>query len=98
VPLTDVVTWMSTRPARLAGLTGKGALASGYDADLCVFAPGESFVVDAAALQHRNPVSAYDGKRLTGVVRRTWLRGTPVAAGGTITGDPTGRLLTRTES
>ncbi|HEY6502077.1 MAG TPA: allantoinase AllB [Streptosporangiaceae bacterium] len=98
VPLTDVVTWMSTRPARLAGLTGKGALAPGYDADLCVFAPGDSFVVDAAALQHRNPVSAYDGKRLTGVVRRTWLRGTPVSTGGTITGEPTGRLLTRTES
>jgi allantoinase len=98
VPLTDVVTWMSTRTARLAGLAGKGALAPGYDADLCVFAPGDSFVVDAAALQHRNPVSAYDGKRLTGVVRRTWLRGTPVAAGGTITGAPTGRLLTRTES
>ena len=98
VPLTDVVTWMSARTARLAGLTGKGELAPGYDADLCVFAPGDSFVVDAATLQHHNPVSAYDGQRLTGVVRRTWLRGTPVAAGGTITGEPTGRLLTRTES
>jgi allantoinase len=98
VPLTEVVGWMSTRPARLAGLARKGALAPGYDADLCVFAPEDSFVVDAAALQHRNPVSAYHGQRLTGVVRRTWLRGTPVAAGGTITGAPTGRLLTRTGS
>jgi allantoinase len=98
VPLTDVAGWMSARPARLAGLTGKGALAPGHDADLCVFAPGDSFVVDAATLQHRNPVSAYDGKRLTGVVRRTWLRGTLVADQGTITGEPTGRLLTRTES
>src|ERR1700760_1029932 len=98
VPLTDVVTWMSTRPARLAGLTSKGALAPGYDADLCVFAPDDSFVVDAATLQHRNPVSAYDGPRLPGVVRGTWLRGTPIAAGGTILGAPTGHLLTRTES
>jgi allantoinase len=92
VPLTDVVTWMSTRPARLAGLAGKGALAPGRDADLCVFAPEDSFVVDAAALQHRNPVSAYHGKRLTGVVRRTWLGGVPIE------GEPTGRLLSRTES
>ena len=92
VPLTEVVTWMATRPAALAGLTGKGALAPGRDADLCVFAPDDSFIVDAAALEHRNPVSAYHGKRLTGVVRRTWLRGAPT------TGEPTGRLLSRTES
>ena len=92
VPLTDVVTWMATRPAALAGLAGKGALAPGRDADLCVFAPEDSFVVDAATLQHRNPVSAYHGRRLTGVVRRTWLRGVPTA------GEPAGRLLSRTES
>ena len=92
VPLAEVVTWMSSRPAALAGLTRKGALAPGRDADLCVFAPDDSFVVDAAALAHRNPVSAYDGRRLTGVVRRTWLRGAPT------TGGPAGRLLSRTES
>jgi allantoinase len=92
VPLTDVVTWMAARPAALAGLTRKGALARGRDADLCVFAPDDSFVVDAAALAHRNPVSAYHGQRLTGVVRRTWLRGVPT------TGGPSGRLLSRAES
>ena len=49
-------------------------------------------LVDAAALRHRNPVSAYNGKRLTGVVRRTWLRGRLVDD------EPTGRLLRRAES
>jgi allantoinase len=92
VPLTDVVAWMAARPAALAGLARKGALAPGRDADLCVFAPDDSFVVDAATLEHRNPVSAYHGKRLTGVVRRTWLRGAPT------TGGPGGRLLSRAES
>ena len=92
VPLTEVVTWMSTRTAALAGLTRKGALTPGRDADLCAFAPDDRFVVDAAALAHRNPVSAYHGQRLTGVVRRTWLRGIP------ITGGPSGRLLSRAEA
>jgi allantoinase len=92
VPLAEVVGWMSARPAALCGLTRKGALAVGRDADMCAFAPDDSFVVDAAALRHRNAVSAYDGKRLTGVVRRTWLRGRPAD------GEPTGRLLERTES
>jgi allantoinase len=90
VPLTDVVRWMSTTPARLVGLTGKGAIETGRDADLCVLAPDEEFTVDAAELFHRNAVSAYHGHRLTGVVRRTWLRGRDVTGGG-----PHGKLLER---
>jgi allantoinase len=92
VPLAEVVRWMSARPAALCGLAGKGALAVGRDADMCAFAPDDNFVVDAAALWHRNAVSAYDGKQLTGVVRRTWLRGRPAG------GRPAGRLLRRTSS
>ena len=78
-PLARVVDWMATRPAALAGLPGKGAIAPGYDADLCLFAPDESFVVDPAALHQRQPVTPYAGRRLRGVVRQTWLRGRPVA-------------------
>jgi allantoinase len=92
VPLTRVADWMSARPAALAGLRRKGALAVGRDADMCAFAPDDSFVVDAAALKHRNAVSAYDGLRLTGVVRRTWLRGRDTTA------EPAGQLLCRAES
>jgi allantoinase len=92
VPLAEVVRWMSARPAALCGLAGKGALAVGRDADMCAFAPDDNFVVDVAALWHRNAVSAYDGKQLTGVVRRTWLRGRPAG------GEPAGRLLRRTSS
>jgi hypothetical protein len=58
-------------------------------------APEDSFVVDAAALRHRNPVSAYDGKRLTGAVHRTWLRGRPCPSPAD--SEPAGRLLRRTE-
>jgi dihydroorotase-like cyclic amidohydrolase len=70
-------------------------LAADEVADMCAFAPGDSFVVDAAALRHRNAVSAYDGKRLAGVVRRTWLRGRPCPSPAD--GEPTGRLIRRTE-
>lgn len=90
VPLTDVVRWMSSAPAALVGLTEKGAIEVGRDADLCVLAPDEEFTVDAAKLFHRNPVSAYHGRTLTGLVRRTWSRGREV------TGEtPHGRLLER---
>ena len=88
--LADVVTWMSRRPADLVGLTGKGRLEVGADADLVAFDPEDTFVVDPRRLHHRNPVTPYAGKRLTGVVRSTWLRGVAV------TGDaPHGRFVTR---
>jgi allantoinase len=76
--LSQVATWMAERPARIAGLSNKGKIASGFDADLCVFAPDESFVVDPARLEHRHPITPYAGRVLTGVVRQTFLRGEPV--------------------
>jgi allantoinase len=85
--LADVVRWMAQRPAEVAGVRGKGRIAVGYDADLVAFAPDERFVVDPARLHHRHPVTPYAGRRLYGVVHRTWLRGAPV------TDEPRGRLL-----
>jgi allantoinase len=79
--LADVAGWMSAAPAAIAGLPAKGAIAVGRDADLVAFAPDEEFVVEPSALLHRHPVTPYAGQRLTGVVRRTWLRGELVYGG-----------------
>jgi allantoinase len=91
IGLERIAAWMSAAPARLAGLTGKGQIAVGYDADFCVFAPEESFVVDPGQLHHRHPrTTPYLGRELYGVVRATILRGQRVD-----TARPAGRLLTR---
>ena len=47
--------WMSSARPRQAGLRRKGAHRRGHDADFCVFAPDESFVVDPARLHHQQP-------------------------------------------
>ena len=86
-----MVRWMGEGPADQVGLGDRGRIAVGSTADLVVFAPDESFTVDVAALRHKNPVSAYAGRTLTGAVRQTWLHGIPVD----IEADPRGRLLTR---
>jgi allantoinase len=89
--IADVVRWMATRPAERADLWHKGRIVEGADADLCVLAPDESFVVDPARLEHRHPVTPYAGRPLTGVVRQTLLAGRPVD----LDAPPRGRLLGR---
>lgn len=90
IPLEQVMSWMGEKPAALARLSTKGRLALGYDADFAVFAPDEAFVVDVSKLKHKNPITPYDGKALSGVVRKTFLRGA-VVDGRT----PTGKLIRR---
>ncbi len=98
IPLERVLGWMAANTAELVGLTGaKGVIAVGADADLVAFSPEVSFAVEASALAHKNPVSAYDGRTLYGQVETTWLAGEVVHARG---GDdaeraPRGRLLER---
>jgi allantoinase len=92
--LSDVVRWMAQAPAGQTGMQHKGAIEAGHDADFCVLAPDEEFVVDAARLHHRNAVTPYDGRRLTGVVRSTWLRGRRID----LEAPPRGRMLVRGEA
>ena len=76
-----------------AGLRSKGKLALGFDADLVIFAADDAFVVDAAKLHHKNPITPYQGMALSGKIRRTFLRGLPVDFD-----TPRGRLIRRGES
>jgi allantoinase len=86
--LARVVGWMSRGPAHVVGVEGKGEIAPGNDADLVVFAPEQTFTVEADALYHRHAVTPYAGRELAGVVRHTYLRGSPVRAS-----DPHGTLI-----
>jgi allantoinase len=68
--------WMSAAPAALAGLGGrKGRIAPGCDADLVIWDPEASFVVDAARLQQRHKLTPYAGRSLSGTVLTTFVRG-----------------------
>ncbi|ODT95721.1 MAG: allantoinase [Pseudonocardia sp. SCN 72-86] len=92
ISLADVVTWMSRRPADLVGLTHKGRIEPGADADLTIFAPDATF--DVGPLHHRNPITPYAGRTLHGAVRATWLRGSVITDGDA----PRGRLLSREDA
>ncbi len=89
--LAEVVRWMSRGPADQTGLTHKGRIAVGADADFAVFAPDAEQVVDAQRLHHKNPITPYAGRSLTGTVRTTWLRGVRID----LADAPRGRQLVR---
>ncbi len=75
IGLETVVEWMATKPAQLAGLRSKGTIGVGFDADVSIFAPDDAFVVHAEELEHKNPITPYDERALSGVVRRVFLAG-----------------------
>jgi len=80
--LEQVAHWMCRAPARLAGLTRKGAIDVGYDADLVVFDPDRSLRVEADRRSDRPALTPYEGRALRGAVQRTYLRGNLVCRDG----------------
>lgn len=78
IPLERVIGWMGESSAGFVGLAGRGRIRVGGRGDLVAFAADREFTVHADALAHKNPVTAFDGVRLDGVVTRTWLAGETV--------------------
>jgi len=73
---TQFVRQMATNAAQMFGLyPRKGTLAIGSDADIVLFDPNESWVVQAEDLRHKQQWSPWEGKEITGRVRRTFRRG-----------------------
>ena len=90
--LLDLARWMSEAPARLAGCNArKGQISAGHDADFVVFDPDREFIVTEDRLHYRHPVSPYLGETLRGVVKATYLRGSPVFSEAEFLGGPGGR-------
>jgi len=86
---------MGKAPAQLAGLQGrKGQLAEGFDADLVIFAPEETQLVEVGDIQHKNKLTPYLGRKLRGVVYSTVVRGSEVYSRAEgFKGRPGGQLL-----
>lgn len=75
-----VTEWMCEATAKLAGLDNrKGRIAEGFDADIAIWNPDASFVVDSRLLMHRHPVTPYAGRELFGVVEATFVAGEKIA-------------------
>lgn len=88
--LTQLARWLSSEPAKLAGLQDQGALEVGKLANLVVFDPEAEFHCET--LFHRHGGSPYQGRTWKGVVEATYLRGLHAYHEGAA-GPPQGRLI-----
>jgi allantoinase len=77
--LDDIVRWMSSTPAALAGLSHRaGTLAAGRDANFIIFDSDAEFTVTPDRLHYRHAISPYLNQTLRGTVIATHLRGEAV--------------------
>ena len=92
-----MVDLISTTPARLFGLTRKGSIEPGRDADLVLFDPSARRTLRAADLHHTSDYTPYEGFELSGAVRSVFVRGRPVIRDGAFVGTRgDGRFIGRT--
>ncbi len=81
--LADALALLSWRPAAIAGLSHHGRpIAPGQVANLCVIDRGATWEVDPSRLASKARNTPYAGRKLTGRVRHTILRGQPVVVDG----------------
>src|SRR5947209_7165475 len=90
--MAELTSW---NPAQRFGLARKGDIARGYDADIVLVEPHETFVVRAAESQSKQGYSPFEGLELTGRVKSTFLRGELIYDGRNILRPARGRHLQR---
>jgi dihydropyrimidinase len=86
VPITSAVGLVSKRPAQIFGLTRKGRIAPGFDADIVLLDPEARSVLDDRRLHSGAGYSPWHGARIAGRIVRTMSRGVTVYDGEEVVG------------
>lgn len=87
-PLTTWISACCTTPARRMGLSRKGALLPGYDADVVIFDPSREKTLAPNNLHEAAGWSPYEGLEVSGWPRTVLLRGAEVVRDETYIGRP----------
>ncbi|MHC5023730.1 MAG: dihydropyrimidinase [Planctomycetota bacterium] len=86
IDLNTFVDCASTRAARIFGLRGKGRIAPGTDADLCIYDPAFTGTISAATHAMATDYSAFQGWPVTGRADVVTVRGAVAVRDGEFVG------------
>ncbi|MDX8541886.1 allantoinase AllB [Mesorhizobium abyssinicae] len=79
ISVTRLADLYATAPARLFNIyPKKGAITIGGDADMFLFDAEEEWTVDKKQTFYKQKWTPFDGMKVTGRIKRTWVRGTLV--------------------
>jgi dihydropyrimidinase len=81
-----MVDLLSTTPARLFGLSNKGSIDPGKDADIVLFDPQERRTITQPELHHTSDFTPFEGMAAAGIVRSVLVRGEYVIRDGRFVG------------
>ena len=93
--LADLARWLCSHPADFLGLSSKGRLAVGNDADITVWAPEAVYILTEKDIHHRHKITPYLGEPLRGQVLQTYVGGEKVFDRGAFGRLRQGRVLLR---
>ncbi len=95
--LAQMIPLLTEKPAKFLGLeTSKGKLKVGFDADICVWNPSESFKVTTEIIEHKHKATPYINRQLKGKIMHTFVNGNHVVENGRLNILKGGKLLVKT--
>jgi allantoinase len=90
--MAELLSW---NPAQRFGLLNKGDIAVGFDADIALVDPFETFTVHARDSESAQGYTPFEGQELTGRVKSTFLRGQLIYNDERVVGAARGKYLRR---
>jgi dihydropyrimidinase len=96
IDVTDFVRLVASQPARIFGLTRKGRIAPGADADILLWDPTRKVKITNDKLGHAIDHTPYEGMEVTGWAEAVFLRGQLAMQSGKVVAAPgSGKFLAR---
>jgi len=90
--MAELLAWNA---AQRFGLASKGDIAAGFDADLVLVDPTQSFVASGNLSESAQGYSVFEGMEMSATVTDTYLRGRRIYGNGKVIGGPQGQYLKR---
>lgn len=88
ITLNQFVALSATNHAKTYGLTKKGSIAIGMDADIAIWDPRREVTISQSLLHHGSDYTPYEGIQVTGWPVTTILRGQVLVRDGQLVGKP----------